>query len=48
MKKSGGRTHLAYRAEHTVDLETDLELSAEVHRADRGDPDTLVQAIVGA
>ncbi|MCA9412731.1 MAG: transposase [Candidatus Omnitrophica bacterium] len=48
MKKSGGRTHLAYRAEHTVDLETDLVLSAEVHRADRGDPDTLVQAIVGA
>jgi transposase len=43
-----GRTHLAYKAEHTVDLETDLVLSAEVHRADREDPDTLVQAIVGA
>jgi len=43
-----GRTHLAYKAEHTVDLETDLVLSAEVHRADRGDADTLVQAIVGA
>ena len=47
-KMKDGRTHLAYKGEHTVDLETDLILSAEVHRADRGDPDTLVQAIVGA
>ena len=43
-----GRTHLAYKAEHTVDLETDLVLSVEVHRADRGDTETLLQAIVGA
>lgn len=47
-KMKDGRTHLAYKAEHTVDLETDLVLSAEVHRADRGDPNTLLEAVVGA
>ena len=39
---------MAYNAEHTVDLETDLVSSAEVHQADRGDTSTLVQSIVGA
>jgi transposase len=33
-----GRTHLAYKAEHAVDLETELVLSATVQPADRGDP----------
>ena len=47
-KMKDGRTHLAYKAEHTVDLETDLVLSAEVHRADRGDPETLLEAVIGA
>jgi len=43
-----GRTHLAYKAEHAVDLETGLVLSAMVHAGDRGDaeslPETLIQA----
>jgi len=43
-----GRTHLAYKAEHTVDLESDLVLEAKVHEANRGDADTLVESIVGA
>ena len=47
-KMKDGRVHLAYKAEHTVDLETDLVLSAEVHRADRGDPETLLEAVIGA
>lgn len=47
-KMKDGRTHLAYKAEHTVDLETDVVLSAQVHPANRGDADTLVEAIVGA
>jgi len=47
-KMKDKRTHLAYKAEHTVDVETDLVLSAEVHRADRGDPETLLQAVVGS
>lgn len=47
-KMKDGRTHLAYKAEHTVDVETDVVLSAQVHPANRGDADTLVEAIVGA
>jgi hypothetical protein len=47
-KMKDGRTHLAYKAEHTVDLETDLVLSAEVHRMDRGDPETFLEAVIGA
>ena len=31
-----GRTHLAYKAEHVVDLESDMILAAEVHPADHG------------
>ena len=32
-----GRTHLAYKAEHVVDLESDLVLAAEIYPADQGD-----------
>lgn len=28
-----GRTHLAYKAEHAIDLETELILAAEVYHA---------------
>ena len=31
-----GRTHLAYKAEHVVDLESDLILAAEIRPADHG------------
>lgn len=43
-----GRTKLGYKAEHTVDLEADLVLAAQVHTADRGDASTLVEAVVTA
>ncbi len=43
-----GRTHLAYKAEHVVDLETDVVLAAEVHPATRADVDTLVDSVVQA
>jgi transposase len=43
-----GRTHLAYKAEHVVDLETDLVLAAEIHPADRADVDTLVDSVMQA
>jgi len=43
-----GRTHLAYKAEHAVDLETEAIVAAHVTHADRGDaqtgPDTLIMA----
>ena len=43
-----GTTHLAYKAEHVVDLDTDLVLAAEIYPADRGDSDTLAESIVQA
>ncbi len=32
-----GRTHLAYEAEHALDLETEAIVAAEVKPADQGD-----------
>jgi transposase len=39
-----GRTRLAYKAEHVVDLETDAIIDAKVHVADVPDAATLVDA----
>jgi transposase len=47
-KLKDGRTHLAYKAEHVVDLETDLVLAAEVHPANRADVDTLADSVMQA
>jgi hypothetical protein len=43
-----GRTHLAYKAEHVVDLKSDLVLAAEVLPADHGDTQTMVDSVVQA
>ena len=43
-----GTTHPAYKAEHVVDLETDLVLSATIYPADRADTDTLAESVVQA
>ena len=45
-KMKDGRTHLAYKAENVVDLETDLVLAAEVYPATHGDCDTLVDSLM--
>jgi transposase len=45
-KMKDGRTHLAYKAEHVVDLETEVVLAAEIYTADTGDTDTLVDSLV--
>jgi transposase len=47
-KMKDGRTHLAYKAEHVVNLETEVVLAAPVYRADHGDADTLVDSVVEA
>jgi transposase len=39
-KMKDGRTHLAYKAEHVVDLDTDLVIAASVYRADHSDYDS--------
>jgi transposase len=43
-----GTTHLAYKAEHTVDLDSGLVLAAAVHTADQADPATLVDSVLQA
>jgi len=40
-KLPDGRTRLAYKAEHVVDMETGAVLVAEIHAADQGDTATL-------
>ena len=43
-----GRTHLAYKAEHVVDLEADLVLAAEIRPTTAGDTATLVDSVIQA
>ena len=45
-KMKDGRTHLAYKAEHAVDLDSGLVLSAAIHPADQGDTTTLVDSLL--
>jgi len=47
-KMKDGRTHLAYKAEHAIDLDTELILAAEVYHADQGDADTIGPSISAA
>lgn len=48
VKMKDGRTHLAYKAENVVDLETDLILAAEIYPADCGDTETLADSVMQA
>jgi transposase len=43
-----GRTHLAYKPEHAVDLDTGAVVAAEMHPADRGDTATLRDTLESA
>jgi transposase len=43
-----GRTHLAYKAEHVVDLKSDVILAAEIYSADHADTQTLVDSVMEA
>jgi hypothetical protein len=45
-KMKDGTTHLAYKAEHVVDLDSEFVLAASVHTADRADPATLVGSVL--
>jgi transposase len=47
-KMKDGRTHLAYKAEHVVDLETEVVLAASIRHADEGDADTMVDSVAEA
>ncbi len=43
-----GTTHLSYKAEHVVDLHSDLILAAEITPATHGDTQTLVDSVLKA
>jgi transposase len=43
-----GRTHLAYKAEHVVDLKSDLVLAAEIRPATAADTQTMVDSVIQA
>lgn len=44
-KMKDGTTHLAYKPEHALDVESDLVLAAPVYAADEGDAATLSQTM---
>lgn len=44
-KMKDGTTHLAYKAEHVVDLGSNLVLAAEVYPADQADSSTLLDSV---
>jgi len=47
-KMKDGRTHLAYKVEHSMDLETGAMVSAVIHPADRGDTDSAWESLAEA
>ena len=47
-KMKDGRTHLAYKTEHAVDVASDLVLAAPVYPANEADPATLPQTLTMA
>jgi transposase len=47
-KMKDGTTHLAYKAEHVVDLESQMVLAAEVYSADQADTQTMVDSVMEA
>jgi transposase len=47
-KMKDGRTHLAHKAEHAVDMETGAIVGVTVHGADQGDTRTLADTVTTA
>jgi transposase len=47
-KMKDGRTHLAHKFEHAVDLETGVVVGATVQPADSGDSTTMIETLVTA
>jgi transposase len=47
-KMKDGTTHIAHKAEHAVDLDSELLLAATVQLGDAGDPQSLPQTLVAA
>ncbi len=47
-KMKDGTTHLAYKAEHVVDLDTEMIVAAEIYYADQPDSQTLEDSVNAA
>jgi len=47
-KMKDGRTHLAYKAEHAVDLESEIVVAGGVYQADQSDGDTAPETVIEA
>ena len=47
-KLKDSRTHLAYKPEHAVDLDTGIIVAAKIHPADQGDTSTLADTLAQA
>jgi transposase len=47
-KMKNGQTHLAYKAEHVIDLETEVVLAASIRPANEADVDTMVDSVMEA
>jgi transposase len=47
-KLKDGRTHLAYKPEHAVDLDTGVIVAAALHPADQGDTTTIAATLTAA
>jgi len=47
-KMKDGTTHLAYKAEHVVDLDSDLVVGATIHPGTEADTTTLVDSVMDA
>ena len=48
MKMKDGRTHLAYKAEHTVDLDSEFLLDATIYHGNQADTHTLAESVARA
>jgi transposase len=48
MKMKDGRTHFSYKAEHAVDVETDLVVAAEIYAGDTADGDSMLMTVQSA
>lgn len=47
-KMKDGRTHLKYKAEHAIDLDTEIILAAEIYEGDYGDAQTIEDTLIAA
>jgi transposase len=47
-KMKDGRTHLAYKAEHAMDLETGALVAVTLQDADQGDTTTIIETVIAA